>query len=728
MRLVVTFSAPYPSAGDVAEQLYATHVWVGTVFPNPPNSRWGIPPLYYFVFFIPLTYTLPFFTGARLLIAVMPALLLFPSYWFLRKAGATFPFAAFGGALVASATSFSAMVAWNAGYNVAGLFFALFFFAELVAYLRGPNRRDLVLTALLFAAVGATHFLTFLFVVVALLLSLGFTLVLVAERRKFLRPIGLVLLGCTLVSLPLVPLYYNLVPTITNVGPASGPLPSNLAQTLLPMIWGFASWVQTPLAVADVAVTVASFAFLLLLQLRTPVMGVLLGLFGGGLAIIAADTGNFTRGVYFLAFPVLLAVALFAETIYDRSPQLLTSLRSRLVHPTDREAEPSGRADDKRAAWSARRRWSSRARPIVAIALAAAFLVLNASYSYTTFAVASKFYLGLDSRDVGVLNWLADNTNASAKIFLGSAALNSWVSGYSNRMAFSPAQLNLAVTSSSYSEAYTSWQLAMGQYATGNAYVAAGVSLPAREGDPAIYLQTSFGWTTLENANSSGIVFHLREGSSDVTLSAWNATVMAANLSSPCAGCSGQSLLLTWPGTGISVTQVVNVSGESLSFGWSTKTGTLLSVSTQMVILPTNFDGLGYESVPQLDHASSVFDLFSLYGQPFTLNVSGTNGTFAQNTMSSGWTDVNYTGAPEFSWTMSGLTPLVGKGPFSISASTILQQFEISYIVADYNDSVPAFGFSLYLRCWAPNSFPGYTITGMYDNENLWVFSVSPDT
>lgn len=724
MRLAILFSLPYPPGGDLAEQLYSTHVLLGTVFPSPPISPWQIPPLYYFLFFVPFTYGLPFFTGAQLLIGIMPALLVFPTYWFLRMADTKVPFAAFGAALVASSTALSLLVPWNAGVTVAGLFFAIFFFAEVLTYLREPNLKHLVLASIFFVAVGATHFLTFLFVVVALLLTVAMVLVVNLQRRTLLRPIGFLFLGCLLASLALIPTYLALLPTIVNVGPSSSGLPANLETTVIPSLWGFDSWSQTPLALVDVVVSLVAVASVVILRIRSMFSCTMLGMLASGAAIVVADPGNYTLGYYYLFIPLLFSVSVFAETLYSGFSRRIQvggpPQEGSIVGPTFRK----DRAFSARFRHRAMAKWTRVAVPAVAVVLAGSFLGFNAAYSYSAMSTTSDFYLELNSSVVQLLNWLSDHTASNAKIFLASPTLGEWVMGYANRLEYSPVGLNLEVTAASYARAYDAGLIAIGQYATGNQYLTVGENLPAWDGSPSVYLQTPRGPTLLENGNSSGFVFNVSTSGTTTSFSTETANVSGVDLSPPCVGCAAQRLTFSWPWSTITIEQTIEVIGQEVAFDWTATNGTLTSVSTQMWLPPSASFGLTDVHLPQVSDVPDLTDYFQLYGKPFSLAVLGAGGVFNQTTFASGWTHIDYFGGPQMTWSMSGLNPLTTATPFSVNSSALLRQLGVSYIVANIGDLNPGYGFSVYLRCITPGGMSGLYPQEVYAHDGAFVFSI----
>ena len=727
-RLELLSTLPYPPGADAGEQLYATHVFLGTVFPSPPNSPWGIPPLYYFLFYMPLVLTLPVFTGIKLLMAVVPALLVFPSFWLLRKAELSVPFALFGGALVASSESVSFVVSYNAGYTIAGLFFAIFFFAETLAYLQSRSRKDLVLASLFFAATGATHYLVFFYVIVTAIVIGAVALVVLPHRKRLLVSLGLLALGLGLASIVLIPLYYNLYPTLIVLGPSAGALPSNFVDVVVPMSWGFYIWTQSPLSVLDVVVTFVGLLTVIVLRRRTPLVAVLIGMVAGAAAVFRADPANYGRGFVFLQIAFCLAISVFASLVFGTTRTYLQNRSTRAAVQVERKsASPSAPWVYKPLTLSRRsfRRAAGPAFTGLALAFALAFLLLNASYSYAAMYSGIQYYSELNESTVAVLNWIADNTAPASKVFLATPSFYSWVLGYANRMAYAPIPLSLIVTANQFNSSSVSWLASLGQYVSGNGYVAVGESLPAFEGDPGIYLRTPFGWTQLANANSTGTVFSVREGNTLLLLNSANAVVSAVNLSAPCPACVGQNLSLTWPSAGVTLWQTDSVSGQTVSFRWVAESGTLLSMTADWTIFPTNFVGLSYGHVPPIASAPSVYDTFSLYGAPFALNLTGSAGSFAQSTAATGWTFVSYTGGASISWTMTGLSPVSGQGSFSVNATALFRQLGVNYIVANEFDGAPNFGYATYLRCATPGALPGLAVRQVYVNGGIYVYSVS---
>ncbi|MGI0156587.1 MAG: hypothetical protein ACREDE_10725, partial [Thermoplasmata archaeon] len=238
VRLVLLFSGPYPPSGDVAEQLYWSHIWLGTAFPSPVTV-WWIPPVYIFSIYIPFTHLFPLFTGQRLLMGIVPALLVFPTYLLLRESDIRPPFSLFGAYLLALAPSVSLMLTWNAGYNLFGIFWALFFFAGLAGALRTGRRGYVLLAALGFGLTAGTHYFTFAFLVLGFVWVGVLALWLLPRRAATARTLGKVLGAGLVCAAPFALVYLTLVQQTGNVGGAvTLSALSSLAQQILPFSSG----------------------------------------------------------------------------------------------------------------------------------------------------------------------------------------------------------------------------------------------------------------------------------------------------------------------------------------------------------------------------------------------------------------------------------------------------------------------------------------------------------
>ncbi|MGI0130050.1 MAG: hypothetical protein ACREEC_07885, partial [Thermoplasmata archaeon] len=64
--------------------------------------------------------------------------------------------------------------------------------------------------------------------------------------------------------------------------------------------------------------------------------------------------------------------------------------------------------------------------------------------------------------------------------------------------------------------------------------------------------------------------------------------------------------------------------------------------------------------------------------------------------------------------------------PYSAAAGTILSELGVSYIVTDYFDSVPGYGYITYLRCVTPDGIPGYTVSEELQSGSLYLFKLTP--
>ncbi|MGA7923224.1 MAG: GNAT family N-acetyltransferase, partial [Thermoplasmata archaeon] len=454
LRLLILFSYPYPPSGDVAEQLYWSHIWLGTAFPSPATI-WDVPPVYLFLVYIPLTHLFPLFTGQRLLMGVVPALLAFPTYLLLRECRVNRFFSVFGASLLALAAPVSLMVTWNAGYDLFGMFWALLFFAGLVGALRTHRRSYMLLAAVSFGLTAGSHDFAFVFICLAFGLIIALALLLLPDRRATFRSFGIVLGVGLLCAAPFALIYYTLAGETANVGGAVtiGAL-KTLGRGFLPFSWAAVDTWST-LVYVDAAVSLLAIGVVVWRRLRRPETPVLLGILLSAASLSIAYPQVADRGLYFLPLGLYPVVAVFCQILYDAFSSRDTASPLEGLPP---DAAPAARLqaealqleisepslDLRRSGWVLRQRRSRRwLKPTVAIVLIAAFLIPNAEQSLTVMSGAEHYYIELTPDEVPILNWLAHNTPANAAVYSSSSGLEKWIWGYANRQSFAPTSLNL---------------------------------------------------------------------------------------------------------------------------------------------------------------------------------------------------------------------------------------------------------------------------------------------
>ncbi|MGB7124164.1 MAG: GNAT family N-acetyltransferase [Thermoplasmata archaeon] len=734
VRLDLLFSNPYPPSGDVAEQLYWSHIWLGTAFPSQVTV-WWVPPVYIFTVYIPFTHLFPLFTGQRLLMGVVPALLVFPTYLLLRESDISRVFSLFGAALLALAAPFSLMLTWNAGYNLFGIFCAIVFFAGLVGALRTRRLGYIVFAAAGLGLTAGAHDFTFVFILVGFAWVVLLALLLLPGRWATVRTLGLVLGIGALCAAPFALVYVTLTQQTGNVGGAvTVAALETLGQQFLPFAWG-AGTVWTPLLYLDAAVSLLGVVALLATRGRKPETPVLLGILLAGATLSVAYPQVADRGLYFLPLGLYPMVAVLFQAAYVKLPLLVVgSAEPELppsVEPTGEPAEgpsvddvppalvvstPPALRSRPRLAW---------VKPVIAIVVMTAFLVANAQASLAVMSSAQQFYAVLEPEDVPVLNWLSHNTSGNSSVFTSSAGLEKWIWGYANRQSYAPTPLNLQATTLSYQITYLADLAAMGQTISTNPYLAVAQNSPAPIGSPLIYLTSQYDWTLLFSTAEDNVSFSVKVGGQAEQLSLADAQLASSATYVPCAGCTGQEQTFTWSGLPISIVQRTNLSGESVGLSWSATGGTITDVNLATYLTPEYF-GVGGVNVPQLTNVSSVTDTFSYNGAPLTMTLGGTAAKYQQRPLSDGWTQIQFRGKSLLTISFIGLHAYGPAPAATTNSGTILSGLGVSYIVADFNDSVPGYGYLLYLRCETPGISPGYSITQVFQSGSHYVFAMKP--
>ncbi|HTW77639.1 MAG TPA: GNAT family protein [Thermoplasmata archaeon] len=720
LRLQILFSYPYPPGGDVAEQLYWSHIWLGTAFPSQV-SPWWIPPVYLFTVYIPFTHLFPLFTGQRLLMGVVPALLLFPAYFLLRASEVNRPFSLFGAALLALAAPLSLMVTWNAGYNLFGMFCALIFFAGLVAALRTHRTRYVVVAALGFGLTAGAHDLTFAFLCLAFLVTALLAFALLPGRRATGRTLFWITLGGLICAAPFALVYLTLTAQTSNVGGAvTSSALNSLAQGLFPFVWGGGS-VWNPLIEIDTLLSVLGILALLAARLRRPETPVLLGSLLSGALLSAAYPQLPERGLYFVPLGVYPMVAILFQVVYDFAT-------GRAARPTPAPETASAPAPSVPGSSSTARR-RPRARVVaaggIAFVVMAVLLVANAQQSLSVMTSGEQFYDELSAEDLPALNWLAHNTSRDAAIYTPEAGLEKWIWGYANRQSYAPQPLSLQDTTLSYQATYLADLAALGQYVSTDPYLAVAQNSPAPVGTPMIYLHSEYYWTLLFNTAADNISLAVDVNGTVVQANLANAELLNSTTTTPCAGCTGEDLTFAWTGAPFTAREETNLSGETVSMFWTLSGATLEGVNLTTYVTPPDF-GTIHAAMPRAVNASALTDHFSFGGAAFTVAFSGKSAAFSQIKMSDGWVEVECASQDLLRLTFKGLVPFGSAPAATVATSSIFSGLGISYILTNYYDSVPGFGYIVYLRCAAAGEVPGDTITEVFQSGGIYIFEIAP--
>jgi RimJ/RimL family protein N-acetyltransferase len=720
IRLQVLFGYPYPPGGDVAEQLYWSHIWLGTAFPSQV-SRWWIPPVYIWTVYIPFTHLFPLFTGQRLLMGVVPALLLFPAYFLLREARVNRPFSVFGASLLALAAPVSLMVTWNAGYNLFGMFCALIFFTGLIGALRTHRGGYILVAALGFGLTAGAHDLSFAFLCLGTVLGALLAFLLLRDRRATGRTLALVALGGAFCAAPFALVYVTLTAQTSNVGGAVTSSALNaLANEFFPFVWSGGT-VWNALVEVDTAAAILGVVALLVTRLRRPETPVLLGILLSGTLLSAAYPQLPERGLYFVPLGAYPMIAVLLQVVYEYASGRAKKVAVPAVAGAPAPSPVPSAPDPARP--------RRRLRPFlvggVAVVVMAVLLVANAQQSITTMNGGEQFYQELSAQDLPALNWLAHNTSGDAAVYTPEAGLEKWVWGYANRQSYAPQPLSLQDTTLSYDATYSSDLVALGQYVSTDAYLAVAQNAPAPIGTPIIYLHTQYYWTMLFNTASSNISLTFTVGGQKVDASLGTAVLLAYQAATPCAGCTGDDLTFTWPGAPFNVTEETNLSGETVSIGWAVEgPATLDGVNLTTYIAPPDF-GTAHTSVLDAKSTGSLTDRFAYESDAFSVSFHGTGASFSQERLSDKWDQLSFSGKNVLRIVFAGLTPYGGSPTGTTDTASVWGSLGVAYVLTNYYDSVPGFGYLMYLRCTTPGEEPGTNITQVFESGGLYVFAIT---
>ncbi len=685
-RAAVLFQHPYPPSGDAAGDLYSAQVWLG----HPLAGLAGYspePPLYFFAIVIPFTAAFPVFTGIKLLMAVVPALLVFPSYLLERKLGVGKGFSLLGAALVGSAASFSLMVSWNSGFNLFGIFFLLFLLAALVEYLRSPTSRGAIWVALAFAAVVATHPLTSLIAGGTLVVSLGVSLApsTVPFRTRLGRAVKLVG-ACVLFALPFAPLYLPIFTSSANAGVASyGYTVASLYASALPLPWGFDAFTLNPILLVDLALTVLSLAALARGS-RGPGFTVLGSLLLVSALLLVLDLANGVRFLYFLTIPYLVGIPFLLEDpgrLFARWPR----------------AEPA--APDRGG--SVRRARRARLAQAAYVTIGVAFLLANVAVSEDQFSVSVVYYgSSLNAQAVSVMDW-ARNSTPTDSTFYDTVGLQTWMWAYGHRMDYEPQNLAGLVNTQSYQSGLTADYIDLGTHSLANGYFAVGQSYPSPINAPTIYLTSPNGWELFLGSQSPQDFFSIDEGHGVERLG-FAYTDVVSYTSNVTAGVASSTFELAWESNGENLTFQTALDGPSLSFHWTGAPWPILSASFQFGIPPSGAF-FGYNAVPAASNASSLEDSFAFLGQTLLLSFGG--GPTTQLGAPGGWTTLflNSTSGG-IALHAAGLSAQSPSNVVATNSAQLLQSLGVTYVVVNSNDD-----YGMFYRMAIHHMVPGFNST-----------------
>lgn len=679
-RGLVLFQWPYPTSGDVGGDLYFAHVWLGHSLPGLHQPL--EPPLYYFLIVIPFTQAFPVFYGETLYMSIVPALLVYPGYILALTSGAGRRWSYVGAALFGTSASLGLMDTWNAGFNLLGIFFLMFFLVALTEFLRHRLTRNLVGVGVTFGLVVGTHplsaFIAVLGAVAILLIWLS------TARDRFRQRLGGVVrvtLACVLGALPFVPIYLSLV----QGGFATVPTNSQVSldwflRTVLFYPWGYQNLTSNPLAIVDAAISIVAIMFYLRNGDRT--FGIVnTGMLFGALAYPLISPANAARGLYFVFIPLAACIPFFFSELYRRF---------------GRQSGPVTHTPGSSRHWA-----MSVPRParivvrVAAVAIVVTFLAANGSASESLFESGAAHYQSLNSQILSAIRWAEANTSAASTFFIASslAVATPWFWSLANRVAFAPADVSIEATSFSAFVAQTADYISIGNYVLADGSIAVGYGFPGPESAPDVFFQYDGAWYPLLYFNAGDQFFNLSQNSNGHLVT--KLELASGTLSDVSTSTSSSEASTTfsfwWTAYDVGLTLHARLSGQGLLMNWTSNTSRILSFNNAFQLLPSSY-GFYYTSVSNAYQASDLNDSFTSYAAlPITLSMSG--GNFSQVTLPDGWTDIDDLGSENMSLQLggSGLTSL--EVPTTMNATVLLHELNINYIVLN-----PSYDYTLFTR------------------------------
>ncbi|MCI4369245.1 MAG: hypothetical protein L3K09_06770 [Thermoplasmata archaeon] len=709
-RWEILAQIPYPPSADAGSDLYVTRLTLG----HPLVHSWisQQPPVYYLLIEAPATAALAPFVSVDFVMAMVPALIVFPGYLLIRETGASRPGAILGAALLAVATDFSLMVTWNGGSNMFAIVLLAFLLYFLIRTFRTPDRWHIALSGLFLSLIAGTHELTF---TLALLILLYATVAWVLLSRSVRVPLktffSIIAVGAVL-SLPYLAVYVTSVHQSTNLGVGGYLYALTVAYQMFPTFaWGFQGTVVPLLAWVDASLGIVALSALWLHSERLDAANVLACTMIGALTLPLLDASNAFRGFYFLPLAFIVPIPVLLE---DGCGLVSRALVARIRRPTT--GSPPTPGDGRPRRWSLRTRSAlPRLVPLgVAGALLLMLIVPNVEFSQTSMQQAEAFYSGLNPDSVNVLNWMKGNTAPSATFF-DMSGISAWIWGYADRWAYAPGSLNGQVTVQSYQSTLTADYVMLGQHLLGNQYLYVATNYPSPHAAPQVYLDIVGYWDPLEESESGLVLLHALQGSSPVNLSLDSAQYEGLTNSS-----SGSTMSYTyqflWPSAGIGAHERIALNGQDVSIAWSLTNATLQNVSMAFNVPPSGYY-YEYVDIPQGALAGAMKDTFRAGPDTFSLQFDG--GQNSQLIDSSGWLRLQTT-VPSTLWVNGSGIVAAGAPTVSIAeTSHILGGLGVDYIVLEYDRA-----YDLYLRINA-NALSGVTTTRVYQSGNYYVFSAA---
>ena len=704
LRFYILSAYPYPPSADVAGDLYGLHAWLGQAQPNLLGPALT-PPLYPLLVVAPFVMLFPTFVGLKVMIALVPAVIVFPAYLFLEESGMRKPWTILGAALLAGSTLFSLMSTWNSAYNLFAIFLLLFFLTLLTRALKHEGWVGALLTGISLAAIAATHELTLVMAIVTLGFSCGWYVI--ARRDQFrarLQRVLRIVIISAICLLPLSGLYLSYAGSSANNGVGQYfPALESLYQASWFFAWGYQGGPMPFFVLIDIILTAFGIAiFVFIPRSNREFVYVTGGAFAASLAIPFLNAANGVRGLYYLPIPftVLLTLAV-AEFSNSRTRE---SIAAKALSRVTRVS----RTRIKRAFGGHRKQWN-----VAALLAMSILLVVNTSYSLQTMETGVQFYMVLNQNSVNALDWVMQNTSHNA-VFFDSAGLQTWMWGYANRIDYAPEPLTYLATIQSYDAARLADLIDLGTYLSGNGQLVVGSNLPGPIGVPTIYLTTPGMWYPflITQANQVSVTVRPPAGLTE-NLSLQFADVESVLDFTGAGGLVGTQFNLWFPSQAVGLTLRESVAEGTVRVSWSSNDTEVLYASCVLAMPPSGYY-FNYQ-IPKLSRQTSVTDHFtSLEGAAMTATISG--GNISQETGDSGWSVLDFQGT-SLDVSTTGFYSN-GNHPFNINTTYLLAALKVGYIITNYN-----FDYPLYTKLQT-GRFGGVNVAQVFQSGPIVIYKV----
>ncbi|MGI0052829.1 MAG: hypothetical protein ACREC5_00460, partial [Thermoplasmata archaeon] len=391
---------------------------------------------------------------------------------------------------------------------------------------------------------------------------------------------------------------------------------------------------------------------------------------------------------------------------------------------------PSVRPRPDRLRGSRRHRWPARAALTGLFVGLAAFALVNTGISVQTFRESAAYYTPMTPGGQAALEWLGGHAPPGASIFSSSPYYAKWIWAKDDRQAFSPANLDLSVTSSSFAQTEAANFVALGDDNIGDSQIDVASSLEGSGSAPTIYLAVPGDWNELFGGNSTQTNLTVARGPSEQVLRLSAAeTIEGPILNASSTGAELQQSF-DWPGAlggPVELTETLRVDGASVSDVWSSSSAGvgLLSLSEAMMVPSSTTATTGFvRGAPGSGCVEGgVPQPLEYLGAGFSVTLSDPGGLVCSSSGGVG-TVLTIVGPPSFSMVLAGFPAFFPTSPYAIDALAFLPSHEVRYVLTDVSDGYPDFGPTLYERFSALSPATGLTTVPCFASGSLHILGL----